>query len=105
MNMSYNICKAVVDLLLTKNFWNISTIREKTRSLWMNNKDILEDDEQILLRYSIIETRRLVYNWSSSCIPSKILIAIFNSNVAAGITNTDIRNSILNDFKERDHIV
>lgn len=50
----YNV---LVDLLNQKNYWNNNTLREKTHKLWMNNKDLLSNDEKILLRHIIIELR------------------------------------------------
>lgn len=99
-----DINKAIVDLLKTKNFWNISTIKDKTHILWMNNKDILSKEEAILLRYTIVNVRKIVYQYPAMCIPSNILVSYYYNQYSRSITDPEISSKIINDFKNQDEI-
>lgn len=103
--MAPNIYNVLMDVILKKNFWNITTIKTYTRQLWMNNRHILEDEEQILLRHLIVELRKLVYDWRSDFIPSHILIRLFNSNVAMCLHVEEIRSQIISNFRNQDEII
>lgn len=99
-----DVNQAIVNLLKTKNFWNISTIKDKTHKLWMNNKDILSNEEAILLRYGIVGARKIVYEYPSICISSKLLLSLYYNNYARYINSTTESKKIIDDFKNQDEI-